>query len=351
MLLPQNDESLPISRYPNPVVGRLIAMPTTEGNMTVEGLRKISGWRTGVIAFDFPSMPDVIELARSADYYTNYSPVMPDGMHQYRGTKPLEIPLSFRLHAMDKTFCPYGSLTLLQLASRLHSFVLPITPDGSTGAVLSPLLAGDLVKNSQSSPQKSESPVGKGGSTDTQVYDTALNTPVNRLRLGNGQFGTPYPPVTCMLSLIWVAENQPGIACMGYVRDVRVKLMGPWLRGPTGEFNLPSAGEFEFTFIHRPSHNNSAGFSNDSSTGQFNMPSATSEIQAYATDVRNQLYNTRNLVYMANYHGFNKSPTSARVKTSDLLNSSEPPQYVPEPSNVTNPPNTPNGPYTLVPVS
>ena len=108
-------------------------------------LRKQTGFRTGVVSFDFPSMPDVVELARSADYYVNYSPVMPDGMHQYRGTKPLEIPLAFKLHAMDRTFCPYGALTLLQLAARLHSFVLPLTSDGSSNAVAAPLIAGDYL--------------------------------------------------------------------------------------------------------------------------------------------------------------------------------------------------------------
>lgn len=320
MPLPQNNESLPISRYPTPVVGRLIALPTTAGNMNVAALSRISGWRTGVIAFDFPSMPDVVELARSTEYYMNYSPIMPDGMHQYRGTKPLEIPLTFKLHAMDRTFCPYGSLTLLQLAARLHSFVLPITPDGSTGAKLAPLLARDFIKEGMESPQKEAAVKATGAKNESeQVYDTTLNTPVHKLVLNGNKVGTPYPPVTCLLNLIWVGEDQPGIACIGYVRDVRVRLSGPWLRGPSGEYNLPSSGEFEFTFIHRPSHNNSAGFDFSKSTGQFSTTPAMTEAQAFATDVRNQLYNTRNLVLAADYHGFTGSPSSAGGNTSNPL--------------------------------
>jgi len=321
MPLPKNDETLPIARYPSPVVGRLIALPTTNGNMNVAALTNIAGFRTGVIAFDFPSMPDVIELARSAEYYTNFSPVMPDGMHQYRGTKPLEIPLTFKLHAMDRTFCPYGALTLLQLAARLHSFVLPITPDGSSNASIAPLLARDYIKDSMTAPQREQQLKDLGAKTDSdQIYDTTLNTPVHKLLLKNGgQVGVPFPPVTCLLNLIWVGEDQPGIACIGYVRDVRVRLIGPWLRGNNGEYNLPSAGEFEFTFIHRPSHNNSAGFDFSKQSGQFSTTPAMTEAQAYATDVRNQLYNTRNLVLAADYHGFSNAPNSAGANSSNPL--------------------------------
>jgi len=277
--------------------------------MNVAALTRIAGYRTGVISFDFPSMPDVIELARSADYYTNYSPIMPDGMHQYRGTKPMEIPLTFKLHAMDRTFCPYGSVTLLQLAARLHSFVLPISPDGSTNVQIKPLIARDFIDQDKSSPNRETQLKELGVKSEAdQLYDTTLNTPVHKLLLQGDRVGVPFPPVTCLLNLIWVAEDQPGIACIGYVREVRVRLMGPWLRGPTGEYNLPSCGEFEFTFVHRPSHNNNLGLDVSKQNGQFNSTPATTDSQAFATDVRNQLYNTRNLVLMADYHGFNNAP-------------------------------------------
>ena len=170
------------------------------------------------------------------------------------------------------------------------------------------------------SPQKESAIKAVGAKNESeQVFDTTLNTPVHKLLLKNKQYGTPYPPVTCLLNLIWVAEDQPGIACIGYVRDVRVRLIGPWLRGRTGEYNLPSAGEFEFTFIHRPSHNNSAGFDYSKTSGQFNTTPAMTEAQAFATDVRNQLYNTRNLVLSADYHGFSNAPTSASGNNNNPL--------------------------------
>ena len=137
---------------------------------------------------------------------------------------------------MDRTYCPYGAVTLLQLAARLHSFVLPLTEDGSTGAQISPLTVQGLSDQNKTSPQKAQ-PQATGGQTD-YVVDKAKNVNVYRLDLKNGRIGVPFPPVTCLLNLIWVSEDQPGIACIGYVRDVRAKLMGPWLRGPTGEYQF-----------------------------------------------------------------------------------------------------------------
>lgn len=111
------------------------------------------------------------------------------------------------------------------------------------------------------------------------------------------------PPVTCLLNLIWVAENQPGIACIGYVKDVRVRLMGPWLRGSNGEFNLPSMGEFEFTFMHHPGHGNNWG-APTVNTSQMFADTYIAEKHAYAHDVRDRLFNTRNLVQQLNTQGF-----------------------------------------------
>jgi hypothetical protein len=51
---------------------------------------------------------------------------MADGIHYYKGVRPLDIPFSFRLHAFDKDFCPNGVYTMLQLAGRLHAMALPI---------------------------------------------------------------------------------------------------------------------------------------------------------------------------------------------------------------------------------
>lgn len=327
--LPKNDASLPMARYDTPVTGRLIAMPTTPGKIQVGDLGKIAGYRN-VVSFDFPSMPDVIELARSAEYLVNHNPIMPDGMHQYKGTRPLEIPLSFKLHAMDSTYCKNGSLTLLQLAARLHSFVLPIV-SGANPATVAPLTAGSIIDDRLAGKDQNNSTLraaelakigteykvsgGKGEPNESTVLsDSSTNSSAYTLSMGGKNQGAD-PPVTCFLNLIWVAEDQPGISCIGYVKDVRVRLLGPWLRGPNGAFNLPSAGEFEFTFVHRPSHNNNWGGIQRSD--KFTAP-ASAETQAYATDVRNRLFNTRNLVILANYHGFDTdggASTGAAITT------------------------------------
>ncbi len=309
---PKNDESLPLSRYSETsVVGRLIAMPTTPQKPGTDHLLRIAGYRN-VIAFDFPSMPDVIDLARSTDYYVNYNPIMPDGMHQYRGTRPLEIPLNFKLHAMDKTFCRYGSLTLLQLAARLHSFVLPITSDGQETTV-TPVTAGEMVSSlAAGSAQRTEALNAMGAKNESQLaYDSNLNSNVYSLQTtGAKNKGGAYPPVTCFLNLIWVSEDQPGISCIGYVKDVRARLYGPWLKGSNGEYNLPTWGEYELTFVHRPSHRNDWGMGLTKSS-DFATVMPTAETQAFATDVRNRLYNTRNLVTMASYRGFDTPAESA----------------------------------------
>lgn len=350
--LPKNDESLPMTRYDAPVIGRLIAMPTTPGKIQVGDLGKIAGYRN-VVSFDFPSMPDVIELARSAEYIVNYNPIMPDGMHQYKGTRPLEIPLSFKLHAMDNTYCKNGSLTLLQLAARLHSFVLPIT-SSENPATVAPLTAGSIIDDRLAGKDRVDESKraaelaniskeyktagGKGEPNESTVLsDSSTNSSAYTLSMGGKNQGAD-PPVTCFLNLIWVAEDQPGISCIGYVKDVRVRLLGPWLRGPNGAFNLPSAGEFEFTFVHRPSHNNNWGGIQRSD--KFTAP-ASAETQAYATDVRNRLFNTRNLVLLANYHGFDTDggastgaaittpPSGAGGGSTIPLNQSQPNMIIP----------------------
>lgn len=310
MPLPQNDESLLISRYKSsPVVGSLISMPTTTG------LEKVD-WFKRAYWFDFPSMPDVIELARSTDYSVNSAPNMPDGMHVYRSTKPLEIPLSFKLHAMDKLFCPYGSFTLLQLAARLHSFVLPMTMDGNTADTVS-LNSGNYVKEANAEGDKTVTLASLGSPTESStVYDSDAHTPVRKLSSKTGQSGYGYPPATCLLNLIYAGVKQPGICCIGYVRDVRVRLMGPWLRGNQGEFNLPSAGEFEFTFMHHPSHSN---YGIQVTNGKYTSAPAILDTQAYAHDVRQLLYNTRSLVMLANYHGFSNDTTDATTTSKSTV--------------------------------
>jgi hypothetical protein len=274
-----------IRRNDELLCGRLVAMPSTTNYTELNDiLGRLRGYHN-IVSVDFPAMPDTIELARSADYYVNYNIVMPDGIHQYKGTKPMEIPVSFRLHAMDAQYCKKGALTLLQLAARLHSFVLPIsTFSGET--VVAPKATNPNTTSGRNDAAQIEAKSGQ-----EQVWEvTGANGSKN---------GAVFAPVTCWLHLMWTSQEQPGISCIGYVREVKVQFNGPWLRGPAGSFNLPTSADFSFVFIHRPGHGNSTA----TQISQF--PETISESgQAFADNVKNKFYNTRALVHAANYQGY-----------------------------------------------
>lgn len=264
-------------------------MPSTQTLAQLDNILNDTRGFKNIISIDFPAMPDTIELARSADYAVNYNIVMPDGIHQYKGTKPMEIPISFKLHAFDQQYCKKGALTLLQLAARLHSFILPISTFGP-GVRVAP-----LATNPATTSGKADDAAMQAAASQEQIYEV--------VGTGNSPNGGIYSPVTCWLHLMWTDNQQPGISAVGYVRDVKVILNGPWLRGPNDSFNLPTSAEFSFTFIHRPGHNNSQKVV----TSQF-PPSIAQSGQAFADDVRGKLYNTRDLVYAANYQGFANNP-------------------------------------------
>lgn len=265
--------------------GRLVAMPSTTTTTQLNSILDNERGFRNVISVDFPAMPDTIELARSADYYVNYNIVMPDGIHQYKGTKPMEIPVSFRLHALDQQYCKKGALTLLQLAARLHSFVLPISTF-SKGFQIAPTAGTPAPAN------------GKPTAAQTEAA-ASQDTTYGVVGASNSKTGGIYGPVTCWLHLMWVGDEQPGISAIGYVREVKVQFNGPWLRGPNNSFNLPTSADFSFVFIHRPGHNNNQ----KTITSQF-PPTIAESGQAFADDVKDKLYNTRSLVYAANYQGF-----------------------------------------------
>jgi len=262
--------------------GRLVAMPTLVSTTLSDSLGSFSN----VLSVDFPSMPDTIELMRSADYDMHFNISNPDGIHTYKGTKPLEIPISFKLHAFDNIYCKQGALTLLQLAARLHSFILPISNGPSTTAY-----------------------AGKPAGTDTAQIQRSADSTSTQSVADNSAGVTA--PITCWLYLMATstADNTPGISAIGYVNDVGVKLSGPWLRGPNGSFNLPSSGEFSFTFVHQPSHGNTS----------FVSGGETPVTAAFADDVKSRLYNTRSLVARASYVGFASNPSNATTDaTSDI---------------------------------
>ncbi len=217
----------------------------------------------------FPSMPDSVELARSTEYITAASYPMPDGLHQYKGTQPLIIPFSFKLHCMDSEYCPNGALSILQLAGRLHSFSLPISVNADTRINVR---------------------VGTGTAGIKPADGTASSVLANAQQPDNLQIlsttgqGDIYPPVTLRLELIYVDSQSPGIMCTGYVKDVRVKLNAPWLRGPNRSNNLPTSADFEFNFVHVPGYGNGT----PSRTTQSSFVMA----QAFADDVKNKFFNT-----------------------------------------------------------
>lgn len=267
-----------------PYCGRLIALPTGNQLKPDETLDL-----TRAISIDFPAMPDSVELARSAEYSVTSPINMADGIHYYKGVRPLDIPFSFRLHAFDKDFCPNGVYTMLQLAGRLHALALPIET-GENVPVTMPVNT-----TNDDGAQEARAQGTSGVPSETSVANTVA------------------PPVTCQLQLIYAGNNAPGIMCLGYVREVSVKLNGPWLLGPNGSFNLPSSADFSFVFVHRPGHGNA-----------FIGDTGNRLAQAYAQTVKEKFYNTRGLAPVSNYRGLQaisdvSAPAAPGAATQNVL--------------------------------
>lgn len=250
-------------------------------------------------SIDFPAMPDQIELARSAEYRVAKSPVTPDGIHVYRGTDPLEIPFEFKLHYLDKEYCKEGALTLLKIAARLHSLVEPIGSSDMSIAVktAAPITADGKSDAGAPKPGTDAAVASRAGNSSTlqlmSQADSELNLELNPKQVID-------PPVTCRLELMATDEYGPGIRCNGYIKNVKVSLLKPWLRGPTSAaFNLPSAANFSFTFVHVPGHGNWI-------SGGAGIAPRT---QAYADIIKERFYNTRALqVSQGNqYRGFTRT--------------------------------------------
>ena len=232
------------------------------------------------LSIDFPAMPDVIELSRTAEYEVSHSMSVPDGVHQYMGTKPLEIPISFPLHYNDPEYCAAeGAKTILTLAARLHSFVAPI---GNNDTHVNVGREGE--ESGQEGAQKQKVDEGESGSRIFLRNKAEIEQELS-------------PPVSLLLELMWTEDGGPGIACVGYLKDVNTKFHGPFMRGPGGAYNLPSRCEYSFTFVHRPGHGNSFRV-NTTLTGQ--------QPQAYARKIKDNFYNTRDLTAQsgAGFRGF-----------------------------------------------
>jgi len=286
-------------RRPNtfPFCGRLIALPTSRALQLDERLDLLDS-----VSIDFPAMPDAIELVRRTDYMVQTAPNLPDGIHLYKGTQPMEIPFTFRLHSFDEEYCPKGALTLLQLAARLHSFVLPISSNDNAKITTK---VGEATDPSNATSAQEDRAALPNNPVTVDVQDAQI-----------------YAPVTVVLELMQTEVKQPGISCVGYVKDVSVKLNGPWLRGPGKSYNLPSSADFAFTFIHRPGHGNTFRISQEATAAGV----GNTQPQAFATWVKDNLYNTRELVKFGDYRGFSAAPTLAETREQAPQPETEPAQ-------------------------
>ena len=277
-------------------------------------------------AIEFPAMPDTIDLIRSTDYAVTYNPVLPDGVHVYRGTRPMEIPFAFKLHAFDDNYCPQGALTLLKTAARLHAFLLPVglaseyitTPIGKTAApppspvpflapvTISAPVGGDMTDKVMDSAKdwlgtaydfyfgrnagkKVNSP-SKGAKADDEQEKNSSSAETASGELAWRLNDMLRPPRTAILHLIWLGPGMPGLSCVGYVKEATIKFHGPWMRGPNGSYNLPTMGEYSFVFVNKPGHNNSWQMADSASQWK---PSA--QVAFTSNNVLENLYNTFNL--------------------------------------------------------
>lgn len=276
----------PLDRRPS-VLGRLLSLSSTLDS-TEEYLASSQRMdNPSSVVIHFPSMPDTVELAREADYRVTTAPYTPDGIHLYKQTTPLRIPISFSLHSADP-FCSKGGLSLLIMAAKLHSLLLPINNSSDRSKI------GVTVDNYYQSPKPpANAPSGKppslpDGASVAGPSESEASIAFNGT---NGQATTAFPPA-CLLDLISVGDRSGavGVRCYGYVSGVSVKLRGPWLRGeveygPRGIRNVPTAADFQFVFVHAP------GFSNYFA-GVATSPFQLSGLSAFADDVLANLYNT-----------------------------------------------------------
>lgn len=255
------------------VTGRLISLAHYEDATGARAILEGSPEAKNIV-INFPAMPDVITLARRANYNVTSVFTTPDGWHQYQNTEPLEIPISFKLYANDD-YCLAGGLSILTLAAKLHALILPIGDSARDASY----------KTVTPAPTPNLSPDQKAVAAQSQAQ-LDLSTPT----VGSERV---YFPVAVKLDLIYTDTLLPGISCVGYVKDVSVRLYGPWLQPPPGfGYNVPTWAEYDFTFVHRPSHTNAVP--NASRSSFFNP-----NIQAYADDVRTKLYNSVDLIRAA----------------------------------------------------
>ena len=306
---------MPAQRKSYPACGRLVVLESLAATSTAKDLLDALNGQSNFTVISFPAMPDSIDLARQAEYQVTSPPGFPDGIHIYKGTRPLKIPMSFKLSSYDSEYCTNGAQTLLQIAATLHALTLPIGPVNQPGVWTTTAPSPDKTTTIPTTP-KDDSQTRIGSSQDTIPYYVPI---VNLL-----------PPPTCYLELILTEDpltggNNVGIACIGYVEEVKVRLLGPYLKGPGVSQNLPSGGEFEFIFVHHPNHGNAINVSTFGKT-------SVQEVQAYAQVVNNRFYNTINLL----------TSTTGFAGLNAVVQPNPPPPPAPNPPPPTSPPPPPN---------
>jgi hypothetical protein len=267
-----------------PAEGRLIIL--TEGAFTEENILVSPEDPVAATVIEFPMLPDSLEISRSADYQVTNNRMLPDGIHIYEKTKPLEIQISFKLYAMDPYYCKKGALTLLEYAAKLQSIVLPIKADKTSNTL--EMAEIKPPENTENNPAIT-APLKPPKNTENNLENSGQKNENLQVRFKNGGFA--YPPAVCFLHLMSAGDGQPGIRGIGYVSNVRTRFNGPWLKGPNGSYNLPTSAEYDFTFVNNPGYTNLLGFSSAglSSTTTFENPLL---IQGFANDVSKDLYNT-----------------------------------------------------------
>ena len=281
---PPINTSRPMARRPS-VLGRLVSLSSTNDGVAdyLSSNRSNEASSSTVIAF--PSMPEVVELAREAEYRQTSAPYTPDGIHLYKKTNPLTIPISFSLHYQDP-FCSQGGLSLLLIAAKLHSLILPINNSADRSNI------GVTVDKYYPSAATGVTGTGKPPTPSKDASPPAtINEESIAFNNDSGQASTSFPPA-CLLDLISVGDRNgaPGIRCYGYVKSVNAKLKGPWMRGaieygPDGIRNVPTSADFSFIFVHAPGFSNYFG-------GTASSPFKLSGLSAFAQDVLGNLYNT-----------------------------------------------------------
>lgn len=230
-----------------------------------------SGSLTDHYTIFFPAMPEELELARSSNYKVTSNQVLPDGIHWYQATEPLSVPVSFDLHAYDKDYCKQGPLTILRTCAILHALILPVRTSAVTALTQAAALDTAIAANTPTPSKTDDTTADKNAkdNSDAAKADSGEESIAQLLARakecytakgdsdseGNDtSFAFPPP---CWLRLI---EGNPySVQLSGYIKDVRVRLKGPWLtatQGSTTHYNLPTAAHFEFTFVNCPCHTN-----------------------------------------------------------------------------------------------